>query len=328
MIKNILVFSFSFIGDATLSTAVINPLRRHFPDAQISLLVGTRAFHLLAEDPGIDYVLIYDHREKHAGWNGKWRLISSLRSKRFDLIIDLRDSLWSRFLGGVHWGLPRRGSNTHAVTRYLEALKRHGVDTAGARPQLRFTDGEITARDQYLINKGMTRDRPVVGIHPGGNWRYKLWSPTNFARIADLLDDEWDAQILLFAGPDELSLQVQVADSMNLEPIVVKNQSLRQVAALIETCDIYIGNDTGPMHIAAAVGTSVIAIFGSTNHHRSGPYGEEHIVVRSDMDLGCNPCHPGKNPGSCGAESCAVIDAITVQQVFQRLKNARSSRIQ
>ena len=215
--------------------------------------------------------------------------------------------------------MTRRSSEIHAVDRYLEVLRQHGVDTVGARPKLQFTDSEIAARDQFLNENSITRNRPIVGIHPGGNWRYKLWSPTNFARIANLVHEKCNGQILLFAGPDESLLQAQVADSMNLVPIVVKNQNLRRVAALIEACHVYLGNDTGPMHIAAAVGTSVAAIFGSTNHRRSGPYGDEHIVVRSELNLGCNPCHPGKNPGGCGAESCAVVDAVTVQQVFQQL---------
>lgn len=321
MIKNILVFSFSFIGDATLSTAVIDPLRRHFSDSQISFLVGTRAFDLLASDPGIDHVLIYDNRGQHAGWRGRYRLIDSLRRRQFDLVINLRDSLWSRFVGGKYWGMARRSDETHAVTRYLEVLQRHGVETAGARPKLRFTDLELAARDQFLTENNISRNRPIVGIHPGGNWRYKLWHPGNFARIADLICDRWNAQILLFAGPDEFRLQSQVADLAESKPVVIKSQNLRQVAALLKACDVYLGNDTGPMHIAAAVGTPVIAIFGSTNHHRSGPYGEEHTVVRSDVKLGCNPCHPGKDPGGCGAESCAAIDAVTVQQVFQQLTN-------
>lgn len=319
MIKNILIFSFSFIGDATLSTAVIAPLRRHFPDALISFLVGTRAFDFLASDPSIDHVFLYESRGQHAGWIGKYRLIDALRRRQFDLVVNLRDSLWSRFVGRTHWGMARRSGETHAVTRYLEVLQRHGIDTSGARPQIRFSDREIAGRDQFLRVNNISRNRPIVGIHPGGNWRYKLWQPRNFARIANLVYDRWNAQILLFAGPDECSLQDQVADLVKLKPVVVKNQNLRQVAALIKACDVYLGNDTGPMHIAAAVGTSVIAIFGSTNHHRSGPYGEEHTVVRSDVNLGCNPCHPGKNPGGCGAESCAAIDAVTVQQVFQQI---------
>lgn len=321
MHKNILIFSFSFIGDATLSTAVIAPLRRHFPEAQISFLVGTRVFDLLAREPSIDHVLVYDNRGQHAGWRGKSQLIDALRRRKFDLVINLRDSLWSRFVGGTHWGMARRSDGTHAVTRYLEVLRREGVDTVGARPNLRFIDREIAVRDQFLKENNIRRTRPIVGIHPGGTWRYKLWHPGNFARIANLICERWDAQILLFAGPGEFSLQAQVVDLVKLKPVVVNNQNIRQVAALIEACDVYLGNDTGPMHIAAAVGTSVIAIFGSTNHHRSGPYGEEHSVVRSGLNLGCNPCHPGKNPGGCGAESCAAIDAVTIHQVFQQLAN-------
>ena len=85
---------------------------------------------------------------------------------------------------------------------------------SGARPQLQFTDQEIADRDKFLSENGIAPKRPIVGIHPGGNWRYKLWHPTNFARIANLLCDRWNVQIMLFAGPDESSLQTQVAESL------------------------------------------------------------------------------------------------------------------
>ena len=316
MIEKILVFSFSFIGDAVLSTAVISPLRQRFPNAKITFLVGVRAFNLLAADPQIDQVLVYDNLGEHAGWRGKIRLIQFLRRERFDLVIDLRDSLWSRFVGGKHWGMRSRGKNTHAVTRYLNVFQRHGLDVDGARPQLQFTAPNLEKRDAFLMENGIDRHQVLIGIHPGGNWVYKLWEPENFAQIADRLCEKWNAQILLFAGPNERQLQAKVAKLMHRRPICVKEDDLCQVAGLIAACDFYIGNDTGPMHIAVAVGTPVVALFGSTNHHRSGPYGEEHIIVRSGVELGCNPCHPGKRPGGCGKGSCAVIEAITVEQVF------------
>ena len=137
-------------------------------------------------------------------------------------------------------------------------------------------------------------------------------------------------------GPNERKLQAQVADmmtsplnppyqgGMDISPILVKTENLREIAALIAACDVYIGNDTGPMHIAAAVGTPVVALFGSTNHIRSGPYGERHKVVQSGMDLGCNPCHPGRHPGGCGAGRCAVIDGIAVEQVLAAVEGAIS----
>ena len=324
MIKRILIFSFTFIGDAILSTAVIQPLRRRFPEATISFLVGKRALGLLSNDPQIDEVIVYDNKGKHAGLNGKIRLIRALWRERFDLVVDLRDSLWSRFIGGEHWGITQRGRQIHAVTRYLNVLQRHGVNTAHAAPRLEFTAQELQAQTEFLGASRIDPDRSLIGIHPGGNWVYKLWRPGNFAQLADRLSEKWNAQILLFAGPEEQSLQMQVANLMRRRPIIVKGLHLRQVAALIAACDIYIGNDTGPMHIAAAVGTPVVAIFASTNHRRSGPYGKNNIVVQSDLNLGCNPCHPGRRPGGCGAGRCAVIEAITVAQLFSAVEKLRS----
>lgn len=315
-IQKVLVFSFSFIGDAVLSTAVIHPLRRRFPDAQIAFLVGIRTADLFTGDPQIDQVFVYDNRGKHTGWRGKFRLIRMLRCEKIDLVIDLRDSVWSRLIGGVRWGMKLRGADIHAVTRYLDVLQRHGVDTIGAQPNLELTDLEFAKRDEFLDESGVNPRQLLIGVHPGGNWVYKQWTPKNYARISDVLHERWNAQILLFGGPDEHPLLTYVASLTSCQPVLVKTHDLRQVAALIGACNLFIGNDSGPMHIAAAVGIHVVAIFGSTNHHRSGPYGDGHKVVQSGVDLGCNPCHPGKHPGGCGKNSCAVIEAVTVEQVL------------
>ena len=314
--KRILVFSFSFIGDAVLSTAVIQPLRAHFIDAHITFLVGPRAFDLLATEPNIDTTLVYDNRGEHAGWKGRLRLIKTLRHNKFDLVVNLRDSLTAQCVGAKHWGLVRGESNRHAVTRYLEVLQKRGVDTADAHPYLQLVEVEQTAAHGFLAEAGVTPEQLLIGIHPGGNWVYKLWDAANYARVANALVEKWNAAILLFAGPDERELQAQVAQMMDVPPILVQTENLRHLAALISACDIYIGNDTGPMHIAAAVDTPVVALFGSTNPIRSGPYGDKHTVLESGIDLGCNPCHPGRHPGGCGVGSCEVIAGITVEQVL------------
>lgn len=314
--KKILVFSFSFIGDAVLSTAVIQPLRAHFPDAHITFLVGSNAFDLLATEPNIDATLIYDNQGEHAGWKGRLRLIKTLRHNKFDLVVNLRDSLTARCIGAEHWGMVRGDSNRHAVTRYVEVLQRHGVDTTDARPHLGLTEAENTAAHQFLADAGLMSEQFRIGIHPGGNWEYKLWGAEKYALVANALCKKEDAAILLFAGPNERKLQAQIAEMMDVPPIFVQTENLRHLAALISACDVYIGNDTGPMHIAAAVDTPVVALFGSTSHIRSGPYGEKHAVVQSGIDLGCNPCHPGRKPGGCGAGSCEVIARITGEQVL------------
>ena len=320
--KRILVFSFSFIGDAVLSTAVIHPLRRHFPDAHITFLVGPSAFDLLATDPNINAALVYENQGEHAGWKGRLRLIKTLRLGKFDLVVNLRDSLIARCIGAEHWRLARGDSNRHAVNRYLEALQRQGVDTTNAHPLLELTEAERTTAHHFLEEIGLESERLLIGIHPGGNWKYKLWDGKNYAEVASILEEKLNATILLFAGPNERELQARVAGMMEVPPILIQTDNLRHLAALISTCDVYIGNDTGPMHIAAAVETPIVALFGSTNHIRSGPYGNEHTVVQSGINLGCNPCHPGRHPGGCGAGSCEVIGGISVEQVLDAVEGA------
>ena len=314
--KKILVFSFSFIGDAVLSTAVIQPLQAHFQDVHIAFLVGPRAFNLFATESNIDTVVVYNNRGKHAGWDGRLQLIKTLRFHKYDIVVNLRDSLTARCIGAAHWGMPRGDSNRHAVTRYLKVLRRYDVDVTGAHPHLQITETEQTTAHRFLVEAGHTSERLLIGIHPGGNWAYKLWDAKNYAYLASALTKKLDAAILLFAGPNERTLQSQVAEMMEVPPILVKTDNLRHLAALISMCDVYVGNDTGPMHIATAVDTPVVALFGSTDPIRSGPYGDQHTVIQSGIDLGCNPCHPGRQPGGCGAGSCEVIAGITVEQVL------------
>lgn len=315
----ILIFSFTFIGDAVLSTAVIQPLRRRFPDAHITFLVGPRAAPLFTTEPQISAVHIYDNRGEHAGWKGRLHLIKTLRREKFDIVVNLRDSLVARFIGAEHWGMGCSGGNRHAVTRYLEVLERQDVDTTDAHPHLQLTEKEQAEARRFLVGE-TSQSRFCIGMHPGGNWIYKLWDAQKYAQLATTLSEKLGATIILFAGPDERELQAQVANLIEPSPLLIKTGNLRHLAAFIAACDVYIGNDTGPMHIAAAVDTPVVALFGSTNHHRSGPYGEKHTVVQSGLQLGCNPCHPGRNPGGCGAGSCAVIDGITVAQVVEAVE--------
>lgn len=308
-----------------LSTVVIEPLRKHFPDTHITFLVGPRAFDLLTAEPNIDTTLVYDNQGVHAGWQGRWDLIKTLRLDKFDLVVNLRDSFTARCIGAKHWGMVRGNSNRHAVTRYLEVLQKRGVDTTDAYPHLQLTEAEYSTAHRFLAEVGWTSEQLLIGIHPGGNWEYKLWDAKNYAQLANAVCKEQKASILLFAGPNERELQAQVAKMMDAQPILVKTENLRHLAALISACDVYVGNDTGPMHIAAAVDTPVVALFGSTNHIRSGPYGEKHAVLQSGIDLGCNPCHPGRNPGGCGAGSCEVIAGINVEQVLAAVGTLRAN---
>jgi heptosyltransferase-2 len=328
-IKNILIFSFSHIGDAVLSTAVLSPLQKHLPDARISMLVGPKAEEMFRGDGRLNEIIVYDNRGRHAGLSGKIRLIRELQCREFDLSIDLRDSLWSRFAAGARWGaaLPRRVrtdyKESHAVERYLDILSSHGVDSEGAAPELQLLPSEQRLAADFLRQNGISSQDLVIGIHPGGGWQYKLWPIERFAALGDLLSQNYGAKVLVFAGPDETSLQDHIAELMQSPPILVKDVGLRGLAALIQRCALYAGNDTGPMHIAAAVGTRVVAIFGSTSARRSGPYGREHIVI--SKAIGCNPCHPGRHPGRCKLGKCLAMEAVSIGEVSQVVERILSN---
>lgn len=328
-IENILVFSFSHIGDAVLSTAVLAPLGKHFPGARSSMLVGPRAVEMFRGDARLSEIIIYDNRGRHAGLSGKIRLIRELNSRKFDLSIDLRDSLWSRFVAGDRWGVTLSQrirtdyKESHAVERYLNILRSHGVDSVGAAPELQLLPSEKQSAADFLYQNGISPQDLVMGIHPGGGWLYKLWPVERFAALGDLLSQNYGAKVLVFAGPDETSLQNQMAELMKSLPILVRDMGLRELAALIQRCALYIGNDTGPMHIAAAVGTRVIAIFGSTSSRRSGPYGNGHVVI--SKAVGCNPCHPGRHPGGCKLGKCLAMEAVSLGEVSEAVERILSN---
>jgi ADP-heptose:LPS heptosyltransferase len=318
--KSILIISFSHIGDVVLSTAVIPPLQRYFPDAKISILVGPKACDILWGDVRLNKIIVFDNKGQHKGFKGLLKLVNELTNMKFDLVVNLRDAFWANFIGGKSWNMPllqRLSPNyreLHAVDRYLNVLNRNGgIKSNDGIPKILLQDYEKQQAFDFLSQNNVNLGDTIIGIHPGGSWKYKLWPIKRFVNLGDYLSQEFNAKVLIFAGPDEADLQTQMAELMRSRPILVRNLGLRQLAALIQRCHLYIGNDTGPMHIAAAMGTQVVSMFGSTNASRSGPYGNGHIVISTK--LGCAPCHPGKHPAGCKRGSCLAMESIPFDQV-------------
>ncbi|MBD3181412.1 hypothetical protein GF312_03910, partial [Candidatus Poribacteria bacterium] len=295
-IQKILIFSFSHIGDSVLSTAVIPPLKRFFPDANISLLTGPKAVSLFENDPRIDRLIIYDTQKEHKEIRGKLKLAKELHRQKFDLKIDLRDTFWSRFIGGKRWGMPTLRRHTknykkmHAVDRYLDILLSQHVKVVESSPALYISEYYKNYAENLLKENGIAKDDRIAGIHIGGGWSYKLWDIKKYAFIADNIMKNYKTKVLIFAGPEETFILDKVQPLMKYPAIIIKDVNLLQLAALIQRCCLYIGNDTGPMHIAAALGIPVIAIFGPTDSGRSGPYGNKHIIITGHSE--CSPCHP------------------------------------
>ena len=178
----------------------------------------------------------------------------------------------------------------HEVHRYLRVLEL--IDIHEPNPKLEFwhTDTDRQAARQMLATHGISPKQRLIGVNLGTTWRTKHWSIENFAEVITQIQKRMDARILLTGSTTEIPLGEALAQIAKVEAInLIGKTTLMQLGALIESCDLYLTCDSGPMHIAAAVGTPTIALFGPTSPIRHGPYGENHEVIEKPVE--CRPCY-------------------------------------
>ena len=309
-IRNILVRATNWLGDAVMNTPALGAIRESFPGARITLLATPLVAQLFSPHDSVDEVMIYDRQGRHKGVAGRFRIAAELRARRFDLAILLQNAIDAALITKLA-GIPRRiGTRTdgrgflltdgfdqrtlsprlHHVDCYLEMLKSFGI-TAGAKRQLLcLTDAERGAARQRLGAAGIKPGAFLIGINPGAAYgSAKRWYPERFAAAGAELARRWGAQLLVFGGPGEVAIARDIESALpggclNLAGTL----NVRELMALIERCDFFISNDSGPMHIAAAFGVPLVAIFGSTDHRTTYPFSDNSVVVRQEVD--CAPC--------------------------------------
>ena len=229
------------------------------------------------------------------------RVIRLLRERKFTLTIDLqrrfRTEMLMYFSGAAERigkgrfctvRVPERG-NKHATAHYFDLLHAAGVPAEDQRLELFLSESERLDAAQRFDTAGVNDGRLKVGFFPGAGWKLREWMPDRFAAIGDKLVAHFNANVLIFGGPRETELVRTVANLMNARAIpFAGNLQIRQLAACIEKCDLFLTNDTGPMHIAAAVGTPTVSLFGPGNHIRFQPLGISHQTIRHAVP--CSPC--------------------------------------
>lgn len=202
----------------------------------------------------------------------------------------------------------------HEVRRNLDILTAIGPAPADDAPFIRITDEDRLAAAK-ILDASISPGRRIVGIHPGcrAGQSFKRWSRPRFAELARRLAAEHQAAVVVLGGPDELILARAIARDGGDSCLTVCGLPLLQTAAILERCDVFISNDSGLMHIAAALGTPTVGIFGPTPPRRCSPYGSGHTVVTAGM--ACQPCHTLEGEIKCrGPVSC--MEAVTVDQVL------------
>ncbi len=336
--KRILIIRLSSLGDVILTTPVIGALKAKFPHSELFFLTKARYGDLLRNDPRIFSLVEFDPAGKDRGLSGFMSLISELRSHDFDLLVDLHANLrsflirhlvksrvklksrkrWlSRFLM-VHFKfLKTRPVST--VNSYLEVLKQLNVNTTENRILVFLNPEDVDFSDHFLLEQQVKKDDIVVGVHPGAKWDTKRWDEEKFARVCRSLAETPGYKILLLGDESEAKLIGEIGKDVPDDRLVkVVGLPLGKVLSLIKRCDCFITNDSGPMHIASALGVPVVAIFGPT-HPKLGfaPVGSRDVVLCADVK--CSPCslHGEKR---CGKRSRFCMDLIEPDMVIEAVE--------
>ena len=330
MSKRILIVNVNWVGDVIFSTPFIRAVREAYPDAHIACLLHPRCSQMLESNRRLDEIICYDEEGSHKSLIGKWRLIQELRKKNFDMAFLLHRSFTKAlitYLAGVkeRIGYPTKSRGwilTKAVEEPDEEL--HKVEyflniarAAGIRPE--DTSYEFFVEDagrEYIAGllhrSGVAASDRVVVLCPGGNWDPKRWAPENFAKLGDLLVQKFGARVVLAAAKKDTLLAEEIENMMKAPAVIAAGRtSLKELGALLERASLVIANDTGPMHIAVAVGAKTIALFGPTSPAITGPYGKGEYAVISRHEKCEVPCYDV----TCTDNAC--MQAITVEDVLK-----------
>lgn len=339
----ILIVKLSSLGDVIQTLPILQPLKKRYPKANVTWLVEKEAAELLIDHPLIDNVLISQKNRWLKEWVSyrKWPqlfrelfdFIKKLRADTYDLIIDFQGLLKSGILVGICRGKQKLGfypgrekshiflnekilypdPPIHAVQRYLYLLESLGCSC----PYLEFfIPIRQVHRDKvmnFFHDKKITPDDPIVLLHPGTRWKTKLWEEEKWATLGDWLQKKNGAQVIFTGSKEDFPLIQRICGTMKLPGINTAGEwGLKELAFLQRQAKVIITPDSGPMHLAAAMATPVIALFGPTEPALTGPFGNIHRIIIKPVE--CRPCFKRK----CSFNKC--MRAILADEVWEVTK--------
>ena len=342
--QRILIVKLSAIGDVVQTLPMVEALKSYYPQAQIDWLVEEEASDLLIDYPALEKVIISRRKSwqkrffrKGEFWNtlreiGKF--VRDFRNMEYDWVIDnhgiFKSGLWVALSRGrrkigfrASPGIADEGNyfftnerykplniENHALDRYLDLITQLGVPVS--KPTLDFSVPEDSRKKaENLLQRHGFSSHPLVAIHPIAKWATKQWPCVNFVRLADGLAQRGAS--VVFTGSPEDRKPVQEIFRWIKTPQKVLNlvgqTRLRELAGLFSLSDLVLTTDTGPMHLAAAVKASLIALFGPTAPWRTGPYGNGHVILRKSLP--CSPCFQKKCP------TIECMNSLSVEEVLE-----------
>jgi len=332
----------SAIGDVVHTLPALNAIRQRYPDANITWLVEEAASDFVTGHKALDRVIV----SKRKRWIKRIfssaclqniREVSSflkeLRDVEYDMVIDFQTLFKSGILVGLSRGkrkigygqglehmeysyiflnerIPAVNMNRHAILRSLMLLDKLKIPSDKIAFDLPVSDQDRISTNKLLEKHRLKVLKPLVIINPVARWQTKLWESKKFARLADSLAGQHGAAVAFTGSPNDRGKVGEIISAMQRPAAnLAGHTTLKMLAAIFESADLVISTDTGPMHIAAATNTPVVALFGPTAPWRTGPFGPNHQVVRADLE--CSPCFKRQ----CKTTDC--MKKISCRQVLQ-----------
>ncbi|MDD5238444.1 MAG: lipopolysaccharide heptosyltransferase II [Candidatus Omnitrophica bacterium] len=338
--KRILIFNVNWLGDVLFSTAAIRNIRRNFPDSFIACIIPARCYQILKGNPHLDEIIIFDEKDRHRNILAQLNFVKLLKAKNFDAVFLLHRS-FSRALICRLAGIPKRlgyytkkrgflltkkinppkKDSLHRIDYYLNLIEKAGLKVEDRYLEFHFNEEDISFANNFLKENNIKEDF-IVAINPGGNWLPKRWPREYWAQLADRLIEEFNARVIITGSLSDMSLAEEIKNNMKRKPLLACGQlNLKQLGALCKRVDLFITADTGPMHIANAVGTKkIIAIFGPTSPAITAPYPFKDVSILQ-KDVGCKiPCYQVH----CKDNRC--MKAITPDDILREIRKQNPNK--
>jgi heptosyltransferase-1 len=344
--QRILVLRLSAVGDVIRTLPAVKALKEHAPSSSITWIVEEPSQAFLKSQPEVDEVILFPRKRWTKGIRSlrgirgtigeMWGFVKDLRRQKFDVVLDFHGILKSGVLSFLSGSPKRIGYNPRSTKegnflfsnvkvklpskrisrfqRNLLLLKGMGMEVKEPKYSLHIPPEDREYVASFFKASLASLHRPLIAIHPGTSPKaiFKRWMPDRYAQLADRLVRELNASVLFTWGEGELEWVEGIRKEMK-EPSLLgpKTESLTQLGEVYRQCNLYIGGDTGPMHIASLMRISAVVIYGPTDPIENEPF-KKHIKVRKEV--GCNPCHEY----SCKKLVC--LKAISAEEVFKAAK--------
>jgi len=314
-VKRILVITLSNIGDIILTTPVIEVLKKEFPESRLDVMVGPNGRDIFSCDKAIEKLIIFD---KRVSLFEKAKLALKLRKNKYDLVVDLRNTILPFILGARY----RTNSfvkipdvKMHKKDAHLTKLEALGIDRSNARFYIALKESDKKYVENLLAPLS---GKAFVAVSPGAKSHIKRWPIGNYARLCNLIKEKLHYEIVLVGDENDMPLIKKMLKDVDVKTLDLSGKTnIRHLASIIEKSKLLITNDSAPLHLASVVGGPVLVFFGPTDERKYGPSkNTESKVLRKSLD--CTPCEVAE----CSREDYEYdcLGSITVDEAFNAVK--------